>query len=129
MSAQPDTLIGDAGTGPADVPAAKKIEGRNPWRLAYERLRADRAAKIAFGAIVLIVALALAAPLFAALLHHGPNQQFIDTGENANGGPVPPSGTFWLGTDPSGRDMFIRILYGAPGLAGRRRARHRLSRS
>jgi peptide/nickel transport system permease protein len=26
---------------------------------------------------------------------------------------VPPSGTFWLGTDNNGRDLFIRILYGA----------------
>ena len=26
---------------------------------------------------------------------------------------MPPSGTFWLGTDNNGRDLFIRILYGA----------------
>ena len=30
-----------------EAPASKKIEGRSPWRLAYERLRRDRAAKIA----------------------------------------------------------------------------------
>jgi len=53
------------------------------------------------------------APLIAAWIGHGPNQQFIDIGENANGGPVPPSSTFWLGTDSSGRDLFVRILYGA----------------
>ena len=91
----------------------KKIEGRSPWRLAYERLRTDRAAKIAFGTIVVIVLLAIFAPVFAALVGHGPNQQFIDIGENANGGPVPPSGTFWFGTDNNGRDLFIRVLYGA----------------
>ena len=43
----------------------------------------------------------------------GPNQQFINIGENANGGPVPPSGTFWFGTDSNGRDLFVRVLYGA----------------
>jgi peptide/nickel transport system permease protein len=90
-----------------------KIEGRSPWRLAYERLRRDRAAKIALATILVIVLLALLAPVFAKILGHGPNQQFIDIGENANGGPVPPSGTFWLGTDNNGRDLFIRILYGA----------------
>jgi peptide/nickel transport system permease protein len=95
------------------APASKKIQGRSPWRLAYERLRMDRAAKIAFGTILVIVLLALLAPVFAKILGHGPNQQFIDIGENANGGPVPPSGTFWLGTDNNGRDLFIRILYGA----------------
>ena len=57
--------------------------------------------------------LAILAPVFAKILGHGPNQQFIDIGENANGGPVPPSSTFWLGTDNNGRDLFIRILYGA----------------
>ena len=96
-----------------DAPVSKKIEGRSPLRLAYERLRVDRAAKIAFGTILVIVLLAILAPVFAKIVGHGPNQQFIDTGENANGGPVPPSGTFWLGTDNNGRDLFIRILYGA----------------
>ena len=109
MNPAPDLVVQEAATG-QDV---RKIEGRNPWRLAYERLRADRAAKITFAVIVAIVALALLAPVFAAIIHHGPNEQFIDTGQNASGGPVPPSGTFWLGTDSSGRDLFIRILYGA----------------
>jgi ABC-type dipeptide/oligopeptide/nickel transport system permease subunit len=98
-------------TGEAAV--SQKIEGRSPLRLAYERLRADRAAKIALGTILVIVLLAILAPVFAKIVGHGPNQQFIDIGQNANGGPVPPSGTFWLGTDNNGRDLFIRILYGA----------------
>jgi len=95
------------------APASLKIEGRSPWRLAYERLRTDRAAKIAFGTILVIVLLAIFAPVFAAIVGHGPNQQFINIGENANGGPVPPGRTFWLGTDNNGRDLFVRILYGA----------------
>ena len=98
----------------ADAPlAAQKIEGRSPWRLAYERLRKDRAAKIAFATIMVIVLLAIIAPVFAKITGHGPNQQFIDIGENANGGPVPPSSTFWFGTDSNGRDLFVRVLYGA----------------
>jgi ABC-type dipeptide/oligopeptide/nickel transport system permease subunit len=96
-----------------EAAVSKRIEGRSPWRLAYERLRTDRAAKIALGTILVIVLLAILAPVFAKITGHGPNQQFIDIGENANGGPVPPSGIFWLGTDNNGRDLFIRILYGA----------------
>jgi ABC-type dipeptide/oligopeptide/nickel transport system permease subunit len=96
-----------------EAPASKKIEGRSPWRLAYERLRGDRAAKIAFGTILAIVLLAIIAPVFAKITGHGPNQQFIDIGENASGGPVPPSGTFWFGTDNNGRDLFVRVMYGA----------------
>jgi ABC-type dipeptide/oligopeptide/nickel transport system permease subunit len=93
--------------------AAKKIQGRSPWRLAYERLRKDRAAKIALGVIVVVVLLAIFAPVFAKITGHGPNQQFINIGENANGGPVAPGSTFWFGTDSNGRDLFVRILFGA----------------
>jgi peptide/nickel transport system permease protein len=117
MSMVPDITATDTASESAVLagatPAAKKIEGRSPWRLAYERLRRDRAAKIALGTILVIVLLAILAPAFASITHHAPNQQFVDIGENANGGPVPPSGTFWFGTDSNGRDLFIRVLYGA----------------
>jgi ABC-type dipeptide/oligopeptide/nickel transport system permease subunit len=103
----------DATLGTGREPPGKRIEGRSPWRLAYERLRRDRAAQIAFGTIMLIVLLAIFAPVFASITGHAPNQQFINIGENANGGPVPPSSTFWFGTDSNGRDLFVRVLYGA----------------
>jgi ABC-type dipeptide/oligopeptide/nickel transport system permease subunit len=96
------------------IPVGRKvIQGRSPWRLAWERLRTDKAAIIAGSTIVVIVLLALLAPVIASWVGHGPNQQFIDIGEDANGNPVGPNGTFWFGTDSSGRDLFIRILYGA----------------
>src|SRR5271166_3409291 len=108
----PETAAETARAADAE-PAGKKIEGRSPWRLAYERLRNDRTAKIAAGTILVIVLLAICAPVFAAITGHGPDQQFINIGENANGGPVPPNGTFWFGTDSNGRDLFVRVLYGA----------------
>jgi peptide/nickel transport system permease protein len=115
----PDITGGDTPAGLAveaaePIPVGRKlIQGRSPWQLAWERLRKDRAAIIAMATIAVIVLLALLAPLIASWVGHGPNQQFIDIGENASGGPVPPNGTFWLGTDSSGRDLFIRIIYGA----------------
>ena len=54
----------------------EKIEGRSPWRLGMARLGRDRAAMISLGVIVLIVLMAIFAPLFAALTGHGANQQF-----------------------------------------------------
>jgi peptide/nickel transport system permease protein len=96
------------------IPVGRKIiQGRSPWQLAWERLRKDPAAIVSFATIMVIVAFALLAPVIAAAVGHGPDQQFIDIGENANGGPVPPSGIFWFGTDSSGRDLFIRVVYGA----------------
>jgi peptide/nickel transport system permease protein len=91
----------------------KVIQGRSPWQLAWERLRTDRAAIISAATIAAIVLLALLAPLIAHWLGHGPNQQFVDTGEDANGNPIGPNGTFWFGTDSSARDLFVRIIYGA----------------
>jgi ABC-type dipeptide/oligopeptide/nickel transport system permease subunit len=93
--------------------AARVIRGRSPWQLAWERLKRDRAAKVAAGTIAVIILLALLAPVIAAWIGHGPNQQFIDIGEDQFGNPVPPSSTFFFGTDSNGRDLFIRVLYGA----------------
>jgi peptide/nickel transport system permease protein len=119
MSMIPDITGGDTSAELAveagePIPVGRKlIQGRSPWQLAWERLRKDRTAVIAALTIAAIVIIALMAPLIAAWIGHGPNQQFIDIGENANGGPVPPGSTFWLGTDSSGRDLFVRIVYGA----------------
>jgi peptide/nickel transport system permease protein len=96
-------------------PAARAgpIEGRSPWRLAWERLRHDRVAVASAVVIVLIVAMAFAAPLVARLVGHGPNAQFRDTGLSPQGIPVGPGTRFWLGTDELGRDVVVRIFYGA----------------
>ncbi len=91
----------------------RAIEGRSQWRLAWRRLRHDRAAMISAVVIVVMAALALAAPAFAALTGHGPAQQFPNTGISATGVPAGPGRAFWLGADELGRDLFIRILYGA----------------
>ena len=90
-----------------------QIEGRSPWRLAWDRLRRDRAAMISLGVIVLMALIAIFAPVFASITGHGVNQQFRDTGLSPNGLPVAPNHTFWLGTDDLGRDVLVRIAYGA----------------
>jgi peptide/nickel transport system permease protein len=92
---------------------AKRIQGRSPWRLAWERLRRDRVAMISLGFIVLIVLFALLAPAMAALTGHGANEQFNDVGLTPDGLPKPPNGEFWFGTDDLGRDIFVRCAYGA----------------
>ncbi len=94
--------------------AIASIEGRSQWQLTWRRLRSDKVSMVALAVIVVMVALALTAPLFASLTHHPPNVAFPDTGENATGLPVGPfTNGFWLGSDGTGRDLFIRILYGA----------------
>ncbi|CAN7309237.1 ABC transporter permease [Aminobacter sp. LjRoot7] len=59
--------------------------------------------------IAITVAGALLAPY---LTGYDPNEQLFD-GLTLEGAPLPPSATFWLGTDLLGRDLLTRILYGA----------------
>jgi peptide/nickel transport system permease protein len=63
--------------------------------------------------IVLLCVLALAAPLVAWLVGHGPNTQYLETGLTADGIPKGPSGQFLFGTDNLGRDVLVRFVYGA----------------
>jgi peptide/nickel transport system permease protein len=97
--------------------AAQKIEGKSPWRLAIQRLRHDRAAVLSFTVIVIIVLVAIFAPVIAWVTGHGVYQQFRGPappiGLGPTGAPVGPSSTFLLGTDDQGRDILVRIAYGA----------------
>ena len=97
-----------------EAPAAKRIEGRSPWRLATQRLLHDKASMISLGVIGLIVLVAIFAPVVAAIIGHGANEQFpAPIGVNASGQPLGPSSRFLFGTDPNGRDILVRIAYGA----------------
>src|SRR5215472_16282966 len=98
--------------GAEDAPV-QAIEGRSQWRLTWQRLRGDKVAVASAVVIVIMAGLAIAAPAFAALTGHGATQQFPNTGISATGVPVGPGRQFWLGADELGRDLFIRILYGA----------------
>jgi peptide/nickel transport system permease protein len=90
------------------------VEGRSQWQLTWRRLRRDKIAVASVIVILVMVALAIAAPLFASLTGHGVYQAFTNSGLSSAGIPVAP-GThgFILGTDYIGRDLLIRILYGA----------------
>ncbi|HEY5113047.1 MAG TPA: ABC transporter permease [Coriobacteriia bacterium] len=92
---------------------AKKIQGRSPWQLAWARLKRDRVAMVSLVVIIVIIMVALGAPLIAKLVGHGPYEQYRETGLTPAGLPKGPSSLFWLGTDSLGRDILVRIVYGA----------------
>jgi peptide/nickel transport system permease protein len=98
-----------AGPGPEVV----SVEGRSPWQLAWARLRRDRVA-IACAIVILVITLvAIFAPVISLLVGHGPNTQYLDTGLTPDGLPRGPTSTFLFGTDDLGRDVLVRIAYGA----------------
>ncbi|HWV88187.1 MAG TPA: ABC transporter permease [Capillimicrobium sp.] len=114
-----------------DLPAALAAEerhapaGTGPWRIALRRLRRNKVA-LAFGVLfLLLVAVSLAAPIWAdEVAHTTPYQNRIaDTitidGEERNivefdGVPIGPTwhGEYFLGADRNGRDVMVRLLYG-----------------
>ncbi|HEY1823320.1 MAG TPA: ABC transporter permease [Trebonia sp.] len=94
--------------------AATPVEGRTQWQLTWRRLRSDKVSMIALAAIIIMVILAIAAPAFAAITGHPVNTAYPIQGENDAGNPIGPGvNGFWLGTDSTGRDLLVRILYGA----------------
>ncbi|MGA7911594.1 MAG: ABC transporter permease [Candidatus Dormiibacterota bacterium] len=114
-----------AASHPAVVPAAKpvdleelgenaaEIQGRSPWQLAWARLRHDRVAIASVIVIALITLAAIFAPLIARLVGHGPGDQYPYLALNGYGLPVGPNRTFLFGADDVGRDVLVRVVYGA----------------
>lgn len=73
------------------------------WRDAGQRLMRDRAAMAGLLVVVLLVAVAVAAP---AIVPHPPNDQSFRIKLE------PPSPEHFFGTDEFGRDVFSRVLIG-----------------
>ena len=96
---------------PAD---AAGIQGRSPWQLAWGRLRADRMAWFAGSLVLFVILLALSAPILSAVTGHSGTEPNVDYGTSDTGQPLPPGsvGTL-LGTDSLGRDVLVRVAYGA----------------
>ncbi|MDR1497684.1 MAG: ABC transporter permease [Puniceicoccales bacterium] len=78
-------------------------ESLPPWRLAWQRLRRNRAAA---GALVFLGMIAFAC-VFAPLV-----LPWDYATQNRVLGPVPPCTAHWLGTDTLGRDLLVRCLQG-----------------
>lgn len=106
-----DTTI-SAGAAP---PPRIDLRGgrRSPLAQAWRQFWRNPAAWAGAAVVALLVLLALLAPLLAP---YDPDTIF-DDGLTMQGMPVPStlpaSARFVLGTDPSGRDLLSRIIYGA----------------
>ena len=102
-------------TGPPTTDEApQEVIGRSPWDIFWGRFRQDRVAVAGIVFIVFLIILALVAPLFSKfVVHHGPNEMFVFDVLDEYGLPSGPSKQFWFGADPSGRDLFVQVLYGA----------------
>ena len=74
------------------------------WQDAWRRLCRDRVAILGLVVILIILAMAVVGPWLSPYTYDG--QDFMVSNE-------PPSLKFWFGTDMFGRDIFVRVLFGA----------------
>ena len=99
--------------------------GTGPYKLAWLRLRRNRAALFFGGIFLVMVVLCALAPVYANdIAHTGPNDNHItetikvggksETVINSIGLPIGPTwhSRFFLGADTNGRDIAVRLLYG-----------------
>lgn len=79
------------------------------WGDVWTRFSRQRIALVAGAVLALLLLIGALAPVLAP---YDPTLQLRDTGLSEFGQPLPPNGTFWLGTDGLGRDVVSRIMYG-----------------
>jgi peptide/nickel transport system permease protein len=111
------SLEGDAGTlGPAPgggISAATEIAARSPLQLFWRRLKGDKVALVALGFIVFLVVVAILAPLVIKLVGARPPNEQSTKYLDSFGTPKGPDSANIFGSDPLGRDIFSRVVYGA----------------
>jgi peptide/nickel transport system permease protein len=86
--------------------------GRSNRQLIWGRFRRDGAAIVGLVLVAIIVALAVLAPVVAKVVGHDPNELFENM-RTPLGLPRGPRARFWFGADQVGRDLFVRVMYGA----------------
>jgi peptide/nickel transport system permease protein len=103
-----DPAAADATLLRTEIAGPVSRKGKSYWGEAWERLRANRVGMVAGSVVLLMVVIALAAPLVATyVVHH--TSYTIDLSATFS----PPNPHHLLGTDEDGRDTLVRLMYGA----------------
>ncbi len=93
---------------------AVEIPARTPWELFWRRFREDRLALAALGFIVLIILVAIFAPVVVDIFGApGPDERDTTALDPLFATPTGPSSEHIFGVDQLGRDVFSRTIYGA----------------
>jgi peptide/nickel transport system permease protein len=103
---------GEASAGAIEL-VPGEVSARSPTALFWRRFRSDRVAMASSGFIVLLILIAIFAPLIVKLLGlPGPSVQNPNL-TDAFGTPLGPSGAHPFGVDGLGEDVMSRVIYGA----------------
>ena len=83
--------------------SAATVEGRSPTQLALRRFSKNQRAIVSFWLLVALGLSTLAVPLVSP---HDFRTQKLELHKRA------PDATYWMGTDPNGRDLMVRTFMG-----------------
>jgi oligopeptide transport system permease protein len=94
---------------------ARAVKGRSLWVDAGRRLIRNRAAMTGIVILALVTLMALLAPLLSQYAYDEINYDIVACAPNwwPAAASCNAGGTHWFGTDAVGRDLFVRVLYGA----------------
>ena len=104
-------------TDAAVVGGSAGVVGKSPGQLAWRRFRRDKLAMISLVTVLVVISLALLAPVITRLVGVDPYTTNMDKVSTAGGLPLGRfGGVSWdhpLGVEPlTGRDLMARLLYG-----------------
>ena len=88
------------------------VKARSPRQLFWMRFKEDKVAIFGLVLVVMMVFVASSPRSSAEITGHDFDQQFRDRLDEF-GTPMGPDGEFWFGNDDLGRDLFVRVMYGA----------------
>jgi peptide/nickel transport system permease protein len=91
----------------------RKIQARSPMQLFWRRLRRDKVAMTALAFIILLIFVAVFAPLIVKAIGAPDPLEQNSEALDVFGTPTGPSAEHWFGVDRLGRDVFSRTIYGA----------------
>jgi peptide/nickel transport system permease protein len=90
-----------------------EVTARSPRQLLWRRFRSDRVAMASATFILVLIVLAVAAPLVVSILGLQSPYQNNSNALDAFGSPSGPSAAHPFGVDQLGRDVFSRVIYGS----------------
>jgi oligopeptide transport system permease protein len=101
--------------GAETIELAEGVRGRSLWVDARRRLVRNRAAMAGLAVLAVIALMALFAPLLSQYPYDEIDYNVIACAPDwwPAATACTAGGTHWFGTDAAGRDLFVRVLYGA----------------
>src|SRR3954468_23167476 len=112
-TATSELLVEGGGPGAEEVSAGQDVVARSPLELFWRRFRTDKVALAALAFIVLLILVAIFAPLVIKLFGAPPPATQNPNALDEFGTPTGPSSAHIMGVDQLGRDIFSRVVYGA----------------